>query len=501
MSFYSELPLDELAEIIAKNPGEIDLRLALIERYVDDGDLDDALVQACLAEELETENPEVLAWKSLCMIFRGELEQGHRLLQTVIRRTPSSDFQDKLIRKVFPAFTAGKDVDPEDFSSPWSLFGCTGFEVEGRYGEMIESMTSVGRLMADQPEVAVRELSDHIKNFPEDLNAKLYMASVHLMNHEIDQAESLYRDVIEQDPECSTAYFDLAVVVEDSFESIELLRHGLSLFPQQDIARYNLGTFLLNSGEVVEARRELLRIPGDSTHYADALIAIGVTYESEEGIEEAAAYFEKVAILQPERSDVQAKYGQLLLDLDKYPEALVAFNVATELDPKSFCGWHNKGIIYVQFDEDDLAINAFRNALDIRPDSAWSAINMAVLLRDQGHLKHAIDALLEVYQHNPTDVTLLQNLGAYYSYSKDYEQALKFTQLAIAQDDQRPLLYWNMADSYAKLSDRENCLKFLAIAINQDVDLAERFMSDSDFEAYWWDPDFKSLVDSSRPQL
>lgn len=498
MSFYSELPLDELAEIIAKNPREIDLRLALIERYVDDGDLDDALVQACLAEEVEKSNPEVLAWKSLCMIFRGELEEGHCILQQVIRRTPSSNFQDKLIRKIFPAFTAGADIDPEEFTHPWSLFGCTDFQIEGRYGEMIESMTTVGRLMGEQPEEAIQHLEDHIEQFPEDLNGKLYMASVHLMNHDIEKAELLYRDVIEQDPECSTAYFDLAVVVDDSFESIELLRHGLSLFPQQDVARYNLGTFLLNAGELQEARWELRRIPADSTHYSDALIAIGVSHESDEEIEAAASYFEKVAILEPQRSDVHAKYGQLLLDLERYPEALAAFNVATELDPKSFCGWHNKGIIYVQMNEDELAINSFRNALDICPDSAWSAINMAVLLRDQGELRHAIDALLEVYKHNPNDVTILQNLGAYYSYIEDYSQALKYTQLAIDQDDQRPLLYWNMADSYAKLEDRDNCLKYLAVAIEKDTELADRFMSDKDFEAYWWDPDFKSLVDSTR---
>lgn len=501
MSFYSQLPLEELAEIIARNPGEIDLRIALIERYVDDGDLDDALVQACLAEELENENPEVLSWKSLCMIFRGELEAGHQLLQEVIRRTPSCEFQDKLIRKIFPAFTAGKNVDPEEFAHPWSLFGCTDFKVEGRYGEMIESMTTVGQLMSEKPEAAVRNLGIHIEKFPEDLNAKLYMATVHLMNHDVKQAELIYRDVIKQDPKCSTAYFDLAVVIEDAFESIELLRRGLSLFPQQDVARYNLGTFLLNAGEVDEARQELSRVPADSTHYADALIAIGVSYESENDIAEAARYLEKVTILEPHRSDVRAKYGQLQLDLEKYPEALAAFNVATELDPKSFCGWHNKGIIYVQLDEDELAINAFRNALDICPDSTWSAINMAALLRDQGQLKHAIDALLEVYRYNSSDVTILQNLGAYFSYAEDYEKALKFTKLAIEQDGQRPLLYWNMADSYAKLADRENCLKFLAIAIEQDADLADRFMSDSDFESYWWDPDFKSLIESSRPQL
>ncbi len=501
MSFYSDLPLEELAEIIARNPNEIELRLALIERYVRDGDLDDALVQACLAEKIEKDHAEVQAWKSLCMIFRGDLEKGHRLLMKVTRRNPLCSFQDKLLQEIFPAFTSETDIDPEEFAHPWSLFSRTEFDVDGRYGEMIQSMTEVGRLMNEEPEEAITQLMDHIQVFPEDLNAKLYLASVHLMQEEPAQAAGLYRDVIELDPKCSTAFFDLAVVVDDPSESVDLLREGLRLFPNQDVARYNLGTFLLNLEDFAAARNELSRVPGDSTHYADALVAIGVCFENEGSIEKAASYFEKATILNPDRGDVVAKYGQLLLDLENFPEALSAFNIATELQPKSFCAWHNKGIIYVQMNEDDLAINAFHNALEICPDSVWSAINMAGLLRDQNKESHAIDVLLEVYRYKPDDVTVLQNLGAYYSYTNDFEKAIKYTLLAIEVDGQRPLLFWNMADSYAKLADRENCLKYLSVAIEKDSELADRFMSDQDFESYWWDSDFKRLVESARSKL
>ena len=93
MSFYSQLPLEELSEIVQRNPDEIELRLALIERYVRDGDVDDALVQACLAEDLASENEEILAWKAMCQISMGQLEAGHRLLQEVTRRTPLNSFQ------------------------------------------------------------------------------------------------------------------------------------------------------------------------------------------------------------------------------------------------------------------------------------------------------------------------------------------------------------------------------------------------------------------------
>lgn len=498
MSFYSDLPLEELSEIIARNPEEIELRLALIERYVRDGDLDDALVQACLAEKVNKDHAEVHAWKALCLIFRGDLEKGHRLLMEVTRRTPLCSFQDKLIEVIFPTFTSDSEYDPQELAHPWSLFAKTEFELEGRYGEMIQSMTEVGRMMSEEPDMAIDQLKEHTNDFPEDLNAKLYLASIHLMQHEPHLAESLYREVIESDPKCSTAYFDLAVVVEEPDESIELLRNGLELFPNQDVARYNLGTFLLNQEQYEAARKELLRIPGDSTHYADALIAIGVSLESEGNVNEAATYFEKVTILCPDRGDVIAKYGQLLLDQERFSDALSAFNIATELVPKSFCAWHNKGIIYVQMNEDDLAINAFRNALDICPDSAWSAINMAALLRDQDQVPQAIDVLLGVYKHNQADVTVLQNLGAYYSYNGDLNKAIEYTLLAVELDDRRPLLYWNLADSHAKLSNRDQCLNYLTIAIEKDSELADRFMSDKDFEDYWWDADFQRLVESAR---
>lgn len=499
MSFYSQLPLEELSAIIARNPDEVELRLALIERYVIDGDLDDALVQACLALNIAPGNPEVLAWKALCLIFEGQIESGHRLLQSVTRRTPCVDFQQKLVTKMIPLFVTSEELDNETVTQPWCLLGSNEHaEVKGPYGDLISSIQQVGQQMDESPDEGLTELARHIEDFPEDLNSKLYLASIHVMQQEFADAEVLYRDVIRQDPECSTAYFDLAIVVTDTSEAIELLRQGLKLFPHQDVALYNLGTFLLNEGELDQARTELSRVPADSTLYSDSLLAIGVSHESEGNNELASEYFEKVTILAPERPEVQAKYGQLLMDAGKKTEALSAFKIALELAPETFCAWHNKGVIHLDFNQDEQAMEAFEHALRIRPDSAWTAINLSSLLRDRNETDRAIQILLNAHQQNPSDVIILQNLGAYFSFTNQLDLATQYTQMAIELDPSRSILYWNMADAYAKQSDREHCLEFLAQAIEMDASLAERFTLDSDFESFWQDPSFQLLVEKAQ---
>lgn len=493
MSFYSRLPLEELTQFVSQNPNEVDLRLALVEHYVRAGKLHEALTQARLAENLVSHDPYVLAWKSLCLVFLGELEEGYELLNSTTRRFPCDDFRTRLVEDIMPTF-----VDQTlngQLVQPWKILEfVTDDPIPGELGERISSINRVVRILQDGHEVGLPLLREHVAKFPNDLNARLFLGGVCLERKLLDEAIQCYRDVIQLDDQCATAYFDLAVIVDDVDEAIRLSIRGLKLCPSQLGARYNLGSFLIQRTRFKEAREQFTRIPGDSSFYADAVLATGICYEHEGDLDAAANSIEIASRLMPKRAEVRAKFGQLLMDLGDSERAVCEFGVAVELDPDLACAWTNKGIIHFECDEDELAIEAFQNALRTWPGAPTATINLSILLKRSGRKDEAVEILLDGYKATPGNSIICQNLGAHYCDVGDLKQSIYFSQRAVELDGTRSGPFWNLANAFAIQKKRDECLKNLRRAIEIDHKMAERFQSDTDFAFYWDDPCFIALT-------
>jgi tetratricopeptide (TPR) repeat protein len=495
MSFYAELPLQELTEMVTRNPDEVDLRLALVEHFVRHEKFEDALAHVCMAEELSPGNPDVEMWKSLCMIFNGELEEGHELLQRVIRNNPCCEFQIRLVTEVVPLFT-GETGDPAN--ADW-LPGIT----DGRDGALPDDFLDRTNSFMDAVDLlqqhtgrGIAALEEHVDRYNADVNARLYLAIAYCGVQRIDDAIRLYREVIRQDGQCSTAYFDLAAIISDPQEAIRLTRQGLQHCPFATHARYNLGMFLMQLNRYEEARQELSRIPADNAVYRDALVAMGMTWEDEGNFQKAAECLEKAVILNPERADLRGKYGQLLFDSGHREAALRELQRALELDPDQYGVWANKGLLHLQAGQHDEALQALQQSLELNPESEDAAINLAVLLAETGQLPKAVEVLEQAVHYHPENPLICQNLGAFYCNLQDLELALFYTDRAIELGADSPAVYWNMANIYCFRNNRERCLKYLGHAIERDQAYAVQFLMDEDFRKYQRDPEFLALCHS-----
>lgn len=492
MSFYSQLPIEELNDIVARNPEEVELRLALVEHHVRNENYEDALAQAEMAENLVSRDPDVEAWKSLCMIFNGDLELGHELLQRVVRNNPCTDFQMRLVTEIVPLFTGEHG---ESTTMDW--LGVTGDEEADLPGEFIDRTNSfvdcINSLQQDA-EGGIQALVNHVDEYPEDVNALLYLAIAYCGIQDMDAAAAVYRQVITLDEECSTAYFDLAAIVGDPQEAILLTEKGLKYCPFAKHARYNLGMFQIQKGDFPAARRELTRIPADSSIYVEALVATGLAYEEEFDIPNAVECLEKAVALCPDRADIRGKYGQLLCDCGLYEEALQELDLAIEINPDQYCVWANKGLLHLQADETEQAMTALRRSLDLNPHSEDAAINLAVLLADSGEIQEGIDILNEAVIHHPENALIFQNLGAFHCNLKQLDKALKYTERSIELGIDTPAIFWNLANIYCFMEKRDDCLANLTKAIDGNPTFAEQFQADEDFQKYWNDPGFLAII-------
>lgn len=81
--------------------------------------------------------------------------------------------------------------------------------------------------------------------------------------------------------------------------------------------------------------------------------------------------------------------------------------------------------IHRQQGHNDLAMDAYRKALDLDPSDAVSANNLALFLKEQGRFREAVQLLQEGLQHSPDTADLHYNLAVIAElYLLDLELAL-----------------------------------------------------------------------------
>jgi tetratricopeptide (TPR) repeat protein len=94
----------------------------------------------------------------------------------------------------------------------------------------------------------------------------------------------------------------------------------------------------------------------------------------------------------------------------KYDEAIQCFDNATELDPRDYDAWYNKGVVLDTQEKYDEAVQAYDNATEDYPQFVNAWINKATALNKLGRTTEAEAALAKakVAWYNIGEDLLLQ---------------------------------------------------------------------------------------------
>ena len=104
----------------------------------------------------------------------------------------------------------------------------------------------------------------------------------------------------------------------------------------------------------------------------------------------AKADFSHALALDPENSQVQRRYGQLLGDLGLLPDSFVALKKATALDPLSHTAWITLGYDLLNSQDLGAAHEALRRGLEIQPDESHGLYALGRLQMREGKAAEAL---------------------------------------------------------------------------------------------------------------
>ncbi|MBT8441214.1 MAG: tetratricopeptide repeat protein [Gammaproteobacteria bacterium] len=469
-----------LKEFVAEMPDSSELKLALGQFYESRDDQEQAfaiyeeIAQAEPATEIGlTARNRIVAFK----VRENELDEAKSMIAGILETEP--DNTDALLVRAAFSFT-DKDYDSAvadlrtvlrtDPQSERGLLllarshvGAGSLELaQDAYRRLIEvqpnhplASNELADLLArsGEPEQAEEVLRRKLELAPKDRRSASNLVEALLLQGEMDAAEEEVRNLMEFDDPSGLAEFQLGRVMQaksSGDEAIAAYKSALEKNPNATQALQGLTAALVDSGNPDEAIEYLTGHVNAYPEQVSARLLLGAVHARVGERDQAEAQFEKVIELQPNANRAYASLASL------YPEdadarikiyergfstnetdATLGFLLATE---------------YERAQQWDKAVGVYESLVESDPNNDIAINNLAALLLDQRSDAASFERALELASRfsDSEEPALVDTLGWAYYRTGDFQQAVRYLELANSRVDNVAQLRYHLGMAYLK---------------------------------------------------
>jgi len=250
-------------------------------------------------------------------------------------------------------------------------------------------------------------------------------------------------------------------------------------------SRYNLALALLYDGWFAEASKLLSTLHNERPSNADALMFLGSAFEMQEKMPEALEAYRAAAVADPSNPDRTLDYTRLLMDMDRYDEAIQfiqsgitetastspvklrlgaiemikgdyaaareAFNAALADNPELDAAYVGLAQTYARQSNDTEAIDILEAARSKRPGRYLLEYYFGLLASRLGREEEAIIALERAAQLEPKSPDPSFELGKLYGSKQDWPDARKAFEHVVGLNPQFAPAHYQLSQVYAHL--------------------------------------------------
>jgi Flp pilus assembly protein TadD len=219
---------------------------------------------------------------------------------------------------------------------------------------------------------------------------RLEQAMTHHRAGRIQQAETLYRQILEQDPAQADALYLLGLIASQAGHhdaAIELLERAIRARP--GVAQFHIvrGRVLAAAGRsqaAVDSFREATRLQPDSP---DAHNGLGIALDASGAHEEALDAFRRAVELRGDFAVAHYNLGNTLHELGRIDASIDAYRRAIAIEPRDPEMHTNLGQALMDRLDVDGALEAYDRALELAPGFAGARLNRALALLLSGRFE------------------------------------------------------------------------------------------------------------------
>ena len=287
---------------------------------------------------------------------------------------------------------------------------------------------------------------------------------------------------------------------------IEKLQKTLQKDPSNFQARRELSILLAQNGFNEEALSNLKYLSKYFPEDPQIWYNLGIQYEKVKDFKNAKKAYEKAIEISPQ-DDFFYNYGETLVELCEWDEAISAFQIvlrnnqndansnfnlglcyfrkeeinlatdylqkAVELNPQDVFAHFYLGNIYQMNGLTNFAIKSYEKVLEILPDYSWAYFNLASIAYKNGNIDESREYLEKTIFYNPTDIEAYKLLVKIMVAQGNFEDAISLLQTRIKKEESGDLFYI-LAQVYKKLGEKMEYAYCLKKALENNLTLTFR---------------------------
>ena len=257
----------------------------------------------------------------------------------------------------------------------------------------------------------------------------LELAVQHQSAGRLSEAESLYKQILQADPNQPIALHLLGLIAHQMGKNdiaVELINKAITSKPGHAEPHSNLGNALQELGKLDEAVENYKKAIAIKPDYHEAHSSLGNTFQGLGKTDEAIASYNKAIAIKSDFAEAHYNLGnalqglgktgeaveslRALKDLRKIDKALKSYNKAIAIKPDFAEAHSNLGIILQGLGKIDEAVESFNKALTTKPHYAEAHSNLGNALQGIGELDGAVASYKQAVAIKPENTTYHSNL-------------------------------------------------------------------------------------------
>jgi len=295
---------------------------------------------------------------------------------------------------------------------------------------------------------------------------------------QLDQAELIYRQILDETPTHSDALHLLGVIAHQRGQfgrAVNLIKRAVAMAPDAGTYYCNLAEACRmagdNKGSLESARKAVSLIP----HSPDAHNHLGLALQMQGLFEEAIVAFKDAIELRSDFALAQNNLGGVYRELNRPDEALAAYREAVRLAPNLPLALSNLGQALLEKGEKDESEKYCKEAVRLAPTFPEGLSNLGNVLRAKDNLKDAKDCYRIALKMRPNVAMIHGNLGQALQQEGNLDEAIKCYEQATALDSKSSRFESYLASAYAEKDNHAEAIKHYRRALELKPDFAEAY--------------------------